>query len=108
MQLAIRKRLPSVRFIAGTAQTCRAIAGGCQIAGGHEAMSIDFTLTAEQQRLQADARTFARDVLTQVAPATRSLATPLARFTAMRPFYEQAVSAGFLRRLIPEPLGGEG
>jgi butyryl-CoA dehydrogenase len=71
-------------------------------------MPIDFTLTAEQQRLQADARTFARDVLTQVAPATQSLATPLARFAATRPFYEQAVSAGFLRRLIPGALGGEG
>jgi butyryl-CoA dehydrogenase len=62
----------------------------------------------EQKRLQADARAFARDVLTKVGPATRGLPTPLARFAATRPFYEQAVAAGFLRRLIPAPLGGEG
>src|SRR5260221_13744525 len=66
------------------------------------------TLTMEQKRLQADARAFARDVLTKVGPATRGLPTPLARFAATRPFYEQAVAAGFLRRLIPAPLGGEG
>ena len=71
-------------------------------------MPIDFTLTMEQKRLQADARAFARDVLTKVGPATRGLPTPLARFAATRPFYEQALAAGFLRRLIPAPLGGEG
>jgi nitroalkane oxidase len=71
-------------------------------------MPIDFTLTMEQKRLQADARAFARDVLTKVGPATRGLPKPLARFAATRPFYEQAVAAGFLRRLIPAPLGGEG
>jgi len=45
-------------------------------------MPIDFTLTMEQKRLQADARAFARDVLTKVGPATRGLPTPLARFAA--------------------------
>ena len=71
-------------------------------------MPIDFTLTPEQQRLRADARAFARDVLLKVAPATQDLPTPLARFTATQPFYQQAVAAGFLRRLIPAPLGGQG
>src|SRR5260221_989870 len=71
-------------------------------------MPIDFTLTMEQKRLQADARAFARDVLTKVGPATHGLPTPLARFAATRPLYEQAVAAGFLRRLIPAPLGGQG
>jgi butyryl-CoA dehydrogenase len=55
-------------------------------------MPIDFTLTMDQKRLQADARAFARDVLTEVGPATRGLLTPLARFAATRPFYEQAIS----------------
>jgi len=45
-------------------------------------MPIDFTLRMEQKRLQADARAFARDVLTKVGPATRGLPTPLARFAA--------------------------
>jgi hypothetical protein len=48
-------------------------------------MPIDFMLTPEQQRLRADARAFARDVLTKVGPATQDLPTPLARFAATRP-----------------------
>lgn len=70
-------------------------------------MPIDFTLTPEQLRLRGDARAFARDVLSKVESATRDLPTPLARFAATRPFYEQTVGAGFLRRLIPAPLGGQ-
>jgi len=70
-------------------------------------MPIDFTLTPEQQRLREDARAFAWDVLTKVDPATRELSSPLERFAATKPFYEQAVAAGFLRRLVPAPLGGE-
>ena len=70
-------------------------------------MPIDFTLTPEQQRLRADARAFAREVLSGVGPATRDLTTPQARFAATKPFYEQVVAAGFLRRLIPNSLGGE-
>jgi butyryl-CoA dehydrogenase len=71
-------------------------------------MPIDFTLTPDQQKLRTDARGFARDVLGKVGPATRELRTPMERFVATRPFYEQAVAAGFLRRLIPSPLGGQG
>jgi TolB-like protein len=69
---------------------------------------IDFTLTPEQLRLRGDARAFARDVLSKVESATRELLTPLGRFAATRPFYEQTVRAGFLRRLIPASLGGQG
>lgn len=71
-------------------------------------MSIDFTLTPEQRRLQQDARSFANDVLRGVGPATRHLPTPVQRFAATKPFYEKVVAAGFMHRLIPAPLGGEG
>jgi hypothetical protein len=71
-------------------------------------MPVDFKLTPEQKRLQLDARAFAKDVLSGVAAATALLPTPQQRYTATRPFYEQAIAAGFLRRLIPQPLGGEG
>lgn len=71
-------------------------------------MSIDFTLTPEQDLLRCHARAFAADVLSGVAAATRDLPTAEGRFQATRPFYEQVVAAGFLRRLIPAPLGGEG
>jgi nitroalkane oxidase len=71
-------------------------------------VAIDFTLTPDQQRLRTDARCFAQDVLSRVGPATRDLPTATAWFTATRPFYKQAVEAGFLRRLVPASLGGEG
>src|SRR3984893_4837491 len=75
---------------------------------GRSAVPIDFTLTPEQLRLRGDARAFAGDGLSKVGSATQALPTPLARFAATRPFYEQTVAAGFLRRLIPAPLGGQG
>ena len=67
-------------------------------------MSTDFTLTAKQQRLRADARAFAGDVLSKVGSATKDLPTPLARFAATRPFYEQTIAAGFLRRVRAQAL----
>jgi nitroalkane oxidase len=70
-------------------------------------MPIDFTLTPQQRELQISARKFARTVLIGVAEATRHLPTPAERFAATKPFYEEVIKAGFLRRLIPAPLGGE-
>jgi hypothetical protein len=46
-------------------------------------MPIDFVMTPEQLRLRAEARVFARDVLSKVGPATKDLSTPLARFTGL-------------------------
>jgi len=71
-------------------------------------MPIDFALTDDQVRLRTEARTFAHDVLTHVHTETALLPTAMERFSATKPFYEQAVAAGFLRRLIPLPLGGQG
>ncbi len=71
-------------------------------------MPIDFALTDDQVRLRTEARTFAHDVLTHVHVETALLPTAMERFSATKPFYEQAVAAGFLRRLIPLPVGGQG
>ncbi|WP_420468438.1 acyl-CoA dehydrogenase family protein [Panacagrimonas sp.] len=71
-------------------------------------MPIDFTLSDPQRRLRDSARCFANDVLSGVRDASRNLPTATERFAATRPFYEQAIGAGFLRRLIPQPFGGEG
>ncbi|MER6915337.1 acyl-CoA dehydrogenase [Streptomyces sp. NPDC000594] len=70
-------------------------------------MAIDFTLTPEQRQLRQEARDFARRVLTEVGPATRHLPDPEARWQATRPLYEQVVADGWLRRILPAPLGGE-
>ncbi|MGE3774871.1 MAG: acyl-CoA dehydrogenase family protein [Gammaproteobacteria bacterium] len=71
-------------------------------------MAIEFSLTPAQRRLQGEARAFARDVLTRVRVEALPLPTPEARFRATRPMVEAAVAAGWLRRLIPRPYGGEG
>src|ERR1700747_1564293 len=69
-------------------------------------MAIDFTLTAQQRELQLAARKFAREVLTS-AGAAELLATPEERFLATKPAYEAMIAAGFLRKCIPAPAGGE-
>src|SRR5689334_3427009 len=69
-------------------------------------MAIDFTLTAQQRDLQLAARKFAREVLTS-AGAAEALPTPEERFLATKPTYEAMVAAGYLRKCIPAPAGGE-
>ncbi|MFC4951251.1 acyl-CoA dehydrogenase family protein [Pseudonocardia sp. GCM10023141] len=71
-------------------------------------MAIDFTLTPEQQDLRLAARDFARKLLSGVGPATRHLATPQERWEATKPIYEQVIADGWLRRILPAPIGGEG
>jgi alkylation response protein AidB-like acyl-CoA dehydrogenase len=70
-------------------------------------MAIDFTLTTAQRELQLQSRQFARDVLSD-AVACEMLATPEERFLATKPIYEAMVAAGYLRKCIPAPAGGEG
>jgi nitroalkane oxidase len=69
-------------------------------------MAIDFSLTSGQRELQLEARKFAKEVLTD-ARAAESLATPEERFLATKPTYEAMVAAGYLRKCIPAPAGGE-
>src|ERR1700730_11319205 len=69
-------------------------------------MAIDFTLTSPQRALQLESRQFAADVLAR-AKAAELLPTPEERFLATRPVYEAMVAAGFLRKCIPAPAGGE-
>lgn len=69
-------------------------------------MAIDFSLTPQQRELQHESRRFARDVLAG-ARVAETLPTPEERFLATRPVYEAMVAAGFLRKCIPAPAGGE-
>src|SRR5882757_5266955 len=70
-------------------------------------MAIDFTLTAQQRDLQLTSRKFAKEVLDE-AKAAELLATPEERFLATKPTYEAMVAAGYLRKCIPAPAGGDG
>lgn len=69
-------------------------------------MAIDFSLTPEQRELQLQSRRFAREVLAG-ARVAESLPTQEERFLATRPVYEAMVAAGFLRKCVPAPAGGE-
>jgi nitroalkane oxidase len=69
-------------------------------------MAIDFTLTAQQRDLQRASRKFAKKVLSE-AKAAELLATPEERFLATKPTYEAMVAAGYLRKCIPAPAGGD-
>jgi alkylation response protein AidB-like acyl-CoA dehydrogenase len=69
-------------------------------------MAIDFTLSAAQRELQLQSRKFAKDVLAD-ARSAELLATPEERFLATKPVYETMVAAGYLRKCIPAPAGGE-
>ena len=71
-------------------------------------MPLDFTLTPAQRDLQRKAREFANAELSKVPALTAGLPDSEARFLATRPVYETVVREGFLKRLIPQPLGGEG
>src|ERR1700732_851686 len=69
-------------------------------------MAIDFTLTSQQRDLQRSSRKFAKEVLAE-AKRAELLATPEERFLATKPTYEAMVAAGFLRKCIPIPAGGD-
>src|SRR5580692_1252880 len=69
-------------------------------------MAIDFTLTSPQRELQLESRRFAAEVLAG-AGAAELLPTAEERFLATRPVYEAMVVAGFLRKCIPIPSGGD-
>jgi alkylation response protein AidB-like acyl-CoA dehydrogenase len=67
---------------------------------------IDFTLTAQQRDLQLTSRKFAKEVL-KPAKAAELLPTPEERFLATKPTYEAMVAAGYLRKCVPAPAGGD-
>jgi alkylation response protein AidB-like acyl-CoA dehydrogenase len=69
-------------------------------------LAIDFTLTAQQRDLQLASRKFAKQIL-DGAKAAEGLPTPEQRFLATKPIYEAMVTAGYLRKCIPAPAGGD-
>lgn len=70
-------------------------------------MAIDFTLSGAQEALRAEARAFAHTVLSGVPDLLRPCTSAEERFAATRPAYEELVRRGFLRKLIPVPVGGD-
>ena len=71
-------------------------------------MAIDFSLSPEQQALQAGARQFAAAVLSQVKATIALHPAHEDRFFATRPFYAQMAQTGFVHALFPKAYGGSG
>jgi alkylation response protein AidB-like acyl-CoA dehydrogenase len=71
-------------------------------------MAIDFTLTAEQQKLQADVRTYAENVLAPVVREADAEPDPLKGFQRTKPAYVDAYKAGIAMCFLPEAYGGGG
>jgi len=71
-------------------------------------MAIDFALSPEQQTLQANAREFARTVLSEVRSVIAPLPRPEDRFFATQPMYAQMAKAGFVHAMFPTEYGGGG
>ncbi len=69
-------------------------------------MTVSFVLTPEQEQLKAAARQFAQEHLVELAAAVSAQADPRTRALLLRPTFEKAVAAGFLKGLIPVPFGG--
>ncbi|MEJ2860784.1 acyl-CoA dehydrogenase family protein [Actinomycetospora flava] len=69
-------------------------------------MTVSFLLSPEQEQLKAAARGFAEEHLRDLAAAVRAEPDPLTRALLARPVFEKAVGQGFLKGLIPAPVGG--
>jgi alkylation response protein AidB-like acyl-CoA dehydrogenase len=69
-------------------------------------VTVSFLLSPEQEQLKAAARGFAEHHLRDLTAAVRVEPDPLTRALLVRPVFEKAVAAGFLKGLIPVPFGG--
>ncbi|GGY09566.1 acyl-CoA dehydrogenase [Litchfieldella qijiaojingensis] len=69
-------------------------------------MSIDFTLTSEQKKLQDTARQFAQDILAPVIKAADEEQDTQKAFTMMQTPYQEAYKLGFAMGFLPKEYGG--
>ncbi|MGD9509366.1 MAG: acyl-CoA dehydrogenase family protein [Geminicoccaceae bacterium] len=71
-------------------------------------MTIDFTLTKAQRRLQANAREFATEVLAPIVRGADEEADPQAAFAMVKGAYVEAYKLGFATGFLPKAYGGGG
>ncbi len=71
-------------------------------------MSIDFTLSAYQKRLQRNARDFATEILAPLVPDADADPDPQRAFQAMKGAYVEAYKLGFATGFLPRQYGGGG
>jgi nitroalkane oxidase len=71
-------------------------------------MAIDFTLTEEQKKLQADVRDFSENVLAPVVREADAEPDPLRGFQLTKEPYKEAYKRGIAMCMIPKEYGGGG
>jgi alkylation response protein AidB-like acyl-CoA dehydrogenase len=71
-------------------------------------MGIDFTMSAEQRKIQAMAREFAQEVLAPDIPAADREPDPLKAHAMTQPAYIKAYKAGIAMAMLPKEYGGSG
>jgi nitroalkane oxidase len=71
-------------------------------------MAIDFTLTKEQQEIQAAARDFAQNVLGPITPRIDDEPDPLTGWQLAKPAYAEACKRGIAFSMLPKAYGGGG
>jgi alkylation response protein AidB-like acyl-CoA dehydrogenase len=69
-------------------------------------MSIDFSLTPDQKKLQGVARAFAEDVLKPVVQKADLEPDPQKAFQMMKGPYKKAYELGFAMGFLPKEYGG--
>lgn len=71
-------------------------------------MTIDFTMSDEQRKLQYEVRTFAEEVLAPAVAAADAEPDPLKGFQLTKPAYVEAYHAGIAMCMLPKAYGGGG
>lgn len=71
-------------------------------------MSIDFTLSAEQQAIQKTAREFSKETLQPIVAQADAEHDPQKAFLMTKPAYIEAYELGFAMSFLPEKYGGAG
>ncbi|HEY0699303.1 MAG TPA: acyl-CoA dehydrogenase family protein, partial [Micromonospora sp.] len=71
-------------------------------------MTINFTMSDEQKKLQYDARAFAEHVLKPIVADADAEPDPLKGFQMTKPAYIEAYKAGIAMCMLPKAYGGGG
>ena len=71
-------------------------------------MAIDFTMSAEQRKIQKMAREFSENVLAPVIPASDKEPDPMLAYQKTKGAYIEAYKAGIAMAMLPKEYGGAG
>ena len=71
-------------------------------------MTINFTMSDQQKKLQYEVRAFAENVLKPVVQAADAEPNPLKGFQMTKPAYVEAYKAGIAMCMLPKEYGGGG